>query len=72
MDKSSKIWTSAPFYITCVGVSLLLLLSIWLEKYFLLSWVVFVILPIVDQILPLDHTNPTNEEEKMLEKESRW
>jgi alkane 1-monooxygenase len=56
--------------------TVLLLFSIYLSEVhhrpFLGIWIVFSIIPIIDQILPDDNFNPTPEQEKVLSQQTRW
>jgi alkane 1-monooxygenase len=54
----------------------ILLFSMYLSEVhhrpFLGLWIVFSIIPILDQILPDDNCNPTPEQEKVLSQQTRW
>jgi hypothetical protein len=41
-------------------------------NFFLLIWIVYVLLPLVDYILPVDHQNVPEHRVKILEKDTRF
>lgn len=66
-------WLEILPYFTCTALGFTGLLSeIYLGNFFMIIWIPFVILPILDYVLPVDHSNPTEERVRLLEKDKRF
>ncbi len=55
-----------------VVVALAVACEVVLNNWFLLVWIVYVILPILDYLVPLDHTNIAAERKKTVEKDTKF
>ena len=55
-----------------VVVGLAVVCEVALNNWFLLVWIVYVILPILDYLVPLDHTNIAAERKRIVEKDSKF
>ena len=60
-----------PFFLNSVLAIIHICATEYYQQPFLYLWLCFSLLPMLDQFIPEDHSNPTPEEEKILEKEAK-
>mmetsp|Transcript_15708 Transcript_15708/g.28682 ORF Transcript_15708/g.28682 Transcript_15708/m.28682 type:complete len:377 (-) Transcript_15708:848-1978(-) len=61
-----------PYFLISGLVLTDLLLTEFFRKPLVIVWVAYALLPILDQILPEDHYNPSIEEQAELKKQAKW
>lgn len=61
-----------PYYIGPVVFILTWLTDYYYGNFFMLIWIVYVLLPLIDYILPVDHSNVPEQRVRVLEKDSRF
>lgn len=61
-----------PYFLIAALVFCDLFLFEVYSKPLLIVWIAYALLPVLDQILPEDHHNPTIEEQKVLKKQAKW
>lgn len=62
----------APYYIGPAVFILSILSDYYTGNFFVLIWIFYVLLPLVDYILPVDHSNVPEQRVRVLEKDKRF
>lgn len=62
----------APFYLSPAVFALSMLSDHYTGNFFVLIWILYVLIPLFDYILPVDHTNVPEHRVRILEKDSRF
>ncbi|CAG9331402.1 unnamed protein product [Blepharisma stoltei] len=60
------------YYLNTILVSFFIYVTDHYQKPMFIVWFIYALLPFLDAILPLDHINPTPEEEKELKRQWKW
>lgn len=58
-----------PNYLPCAVLFAGILCEYFWGNWFMLVWMVYVVLPVLDYILPVDHSNIPEERKKLVEKD---
>ncbi len=49
-----------------------ILSEVYFNNFFVMVWIFFVVLPIIDFLLPVDHSNISEERVRLMEKDKRF
>lgn len=72
VDLSPSLLEFVPYYLTFVVLIFAMYFDLKYANPFMLVWLAYVIIPIVDYIVPLDNFNLSDEKIKVYEKDWRW
>lgn len=61
-----------PYYLNSGILALFIYVTEYYHQPFVLLWIIYTLIPLIDQIIPPDNVNPTPEEEKILKKQWKW
>lgn len=64
--------THLPYYLNSVIVLAFIYVTEYYHRPFIVLWIVYSLVPILDQIIPDDNINPTEAEEKVLKSQIKW
>lgn len=61
-----------PYFLGCLIFTTGLLCHYFLNNYFIVVWLLYVILPLLDYLLPIDHYNYPEGRVRIMEKDKRF
>jgi alkane 1-monooxygenase len=61
-----------PYFLGPVIFLIAILSDIYFNNFLLMIWIPFVVLPIVDYLMPIDHTNVTSDRVRLMDRDKRF
>ena len=61
-----------PYFVGCAVFGGSFLCHIYFNNYFIVVWLLYVILPLLDYLMPVDHYNYPAERVRIMEKDNRF
>lgn len=61
-----------PYFVPTLTMAAGIISEVYFSNFFMIVWIPYVLYPLLDFILPVDHSNVTTERVRLMEKDKRF